>query len=147
MDSEDLERSWRCEAELPEDGEGMTRLKGISTHVAGEMLNVEKHVKEQSDVCREMFRAAGSMFEQHLRFIIMFAAAGGGGYGGGGHKFPKAIMEHQYLRAVSGDKSLFRQRHQKFTTPPRQITSELDEIVQRLVKEICLGKELEKVRI
>ena len=52
------------------------------------------------------------MFEQeHLRFFNLFAMTGGGGHGGGG-KFPKAIMEHkviQYLRAVNGDKSLFKQ--------------------------------------
>ena len=76
-------------------------------------MAAEKHIKELTDVVKEMFMASGSMFEQeHLRFINMFAATGGGGYGGGGgHKFPKAIMEHkviQYLRAVNGDKSLFR---------------------------------------
>ena len=92
--------------------------------------------------------ASGSMLEQeHLRFINMFAATGGGGRGGG-HTFEKTIMEHkviQYLRAVNGDKSLFRQWHQKFTTALGQVTGEHEEIVQRLVEEIDLGKELEKV--
>ncbi len=42
-------------------------------------MNVEKYVEELSGVCLEMFRAAGSMFEQErLRFINMFAATGGG---------------------------------------------------------------------
>ena len=100
---------------------GMTRLKEISENVETDQLIIEKYVKELMNVCKEMFMASGSMFEQeHLRFINMFAATGGGGYGGGGgHKFPKGIMEHgvvQYLRAASGDKSFFRQWHQKFTT-------------------------------
>ncbi len=49
----------------------------------------------------------------------MFAASGGSGPEGGGHRLPKGIMEHkvmQNLRAVSGDKLLFRQWHQKVTT-------------------------------
>ena len=80
---------------------GMSRLKEISEYVVGDQLNTEKYVKELTDVCREMFMASGSMFEQeHLRFINLFAATGGVGHGGGG-KFPKAIMDHkviQYLR-------------------------------------------------
>ena len=127
---------------------GMTRLKEISENVVGDQLNTEKYVKELTDVVREMFMASGSMFEQeHLRFINMFAAAGVGGKGGG-HRNEKTIMEHkviQYLRAVNGDKSLFRQWHQKFTTALGQVTGVHEEIVQRMVKEIDLGKELEKV--
>ncbi len=42
----------------------MTRLRVISENVAGDQLNVEKYIKELSDVRTEMFRAAGSMFEQ-----------------------------------------------------------------------------------
>ena len=49
------------------------------------------------------------------------------------------------LRAVSGDKSFFRQWHQKFTTALGQIEGAHEEIVHRLVKEIDLGKEMEKV--
>ena len=84
----------------------MTRLREISENVSADQLNIEKYVKELTDVVREMFMASGSMFEQeHLRFINLFAATGGGGYGGGGgHKFPKGIMDHkvvQYLRAVT----------------------------------------------
>ncbi len=40
------------------------------------------------------------------------AVHGCGRQGFGGHGFPKAIMEHnvtQYIRAVNGDKSFFRQ--------------------------------------
>ena len=57
-------------------------------------------------------------------------------------------MEHKvirYLRAVNGDKSLFRQWHQKFTTALGQVAGAHEEIVHRLVKEIDLGKEMEKV--
>ncbi len=122
---------------------GLTRLDEISKNVAGHQLNVEKYVKEVSDVCTEMFRAAGSMFEQeHLRFINMFAAIGGGGSGGGSHRFVKGIMEHkviQHLRAVSGDKSLFRQWHQKFTIALGQVAGAHEKIVHRLVKENGLG--------
>ena len=72
---------------------GMSRMKEISENIAGDRLNVERYAKELSDVFVEMFRAAGSMFEQeHLRFINMFAATGGGGHGGGSHRFPKAIV-------------------------------------------------------
>ena len=77
---------------------GMSRMKEISENVAGDQLNIEKYVKELSDVCMEMFRATGAMFEQeHLRFINMFAATGGGGQGRGGHTLPKAIMEHKVI--------------------------------------------------
>jgi hypothetical protein len=78
---------------------GMTRLKEISEDVAADRLNIEKYVKELSDVCMEMLVATGSMLEQeHLRFINMVAAAGGGGHGGGSHKFPKAVMEHKIIQ-------------------------------------------------
>ena len=57
-------------------------------------------------------------------------------------------MEHkavQYFRAVNGDKSLFRQWHQKITTALGQVSGGHEEIIQRMVKEIDLGKDLEKV--
>ncbi len=91
--------------------------------------------KELSNVCMEMFRAAGSMFEQeHLRFFNMVATTGGGGSGGGSHRFVKSIMEHkviQYLKAVNGDKSFFGQRHQKFTNVLGQVAGAHEEIVNR----------------
>ena len=62
---------------------GMSRLKEISENATGDQLNVEKYVKELSDVRTEMFRATGCMFEQeHLRFINMITAVGSGGTGG-----------------------------------------------------------------
>ncbi len=49
----------------------MTRLKEISENASGDQLNVEKYIKELSDVCTEMFRATGRMYEQeHLRLIV-----------------------------------------------------------------------------
>ncbi len=56
-------------------------------------------------------------------------------------------MEHkviQHLRAVNGEKPLFRQWHQKFTSALRQVTGMHEEIVQRMVKEIDLGKNWRK---
>ncbi len=57
-------------------------------------------------------------------------------------------MEHkviQHLRSVNGDKSFFKQWHQKFTTILGQLAGAHEHIVQRFVKEIDLGKEIEKV--
>ncbi len=103
-------------------------------------MNVEKYVKLLSDVCMEMFRATGSMFEQnYLRSINMFAATGGSGPGGVSHRFPKGIMEHkviQNLRAVSGDKSLLRQWLRKFIIALGQVGGSHEEIVRRLVTEM-----------
>ncbi len=59
-------------------------------------MNVEKYVKELSDVRMEMFRATGAMIEQeHLRFTNVFAATGGSGHRGGGHRFANGVMEHK----------------------------------------------------
>ncbi len=81
---------------------GMTKMKEISESAAEDQLNVEKYVKELSDVCVEMFRATGAMFEQErMRFINLFAATGGGGQGGGGQRFPKAIMEHRVIQYLA----------------------------------------------
>ena len=122
---------------------GMAKLKEISENLLGNQLNTERYVKELTDVVREMFLASGSMFQQeHLRFINMFAAAGSGGKGGG-YKYGKTIMEHkiiQYFRAVNGEKPLFRQWHQNFTSALGQVTGMHEEIVQPMVKGIDLGK-------
>ncbi len=68
----------------------------------------------------------------------MFAATGGSG--------PAGVRRASWnLRAVSGDKSLFRQWRQKFTTALGQIGDAHEEIVRRLVKEIDLGKDMGKV--
>ncbi len=105
-------------ANFQEMDRGMKRLKVIDTHVEADAINVEKYVKELSKVCWDMFRATGAMFEQeHLRFINIFAATGGGGSEGGATKFTRGLMEHKVitnLRCVNGDKSLFRQWHQRF---------------------------------
>ena len=49
------------------------------------------------------------------------------------------------LRAVNGDKSLFRHWHLKFTTAFGPIRSSCEEIAHKLVKEIDLGKQTEKI--
>ena len=72
--------------------------------------NIEKYVKELTPVYREMFKATGAMFEQeHLCFISMITASRSGGSNGGGYH--KTVMKKQ---GHHGDKSLFRQLHQKF---------------------------------
>ncbi len=57
-------------------------------------------------------------------------------------------MEHKVitnLRCVTGDKPLFRQLHQRFVASLGQYDQVHEEIVQHLVKETDLGKELDKV--
>ncbi len=97
----------------------------------------------------EMFRATGAMFEQkHLGFINKFEPLGGSGPGGVSHRFRNGIMEHKVIlnfRAVSGDKSLFRQWDPTFTTALGQVGVAHDDMVHRLLKEIELEKEMEKV--
>ncbi len=96
-----------CEAKLNFQRmvRGVSRLKEIFQNVAGDQLNVEKFVKDLSDVSVEMFRAPDSMFEQgHLRFINMFAATRGGGSGGGGHRFVKSIMKHKDIQHLSSER-------------------------------------------
>jgi hypothetical protein len=46
---------------------------------------------------------------------------------------------------VSGDKSLFRQWHQRFVTALSQVGDVHEEIVLNLAREIDLGKELDKI--
>ncbi len=127
--------------------QGMHRLKKTSENVEADQLNTEKYVKKLTDAVREMFMSTGSMFQQeNLRFLHILAATGRGGHGGGHGgegKYQKTTMEHkviQYLRAINGDKSLFRQWHHKFTTALGQVPGAHEEIIQRMVKEIGLGK-------
>ncbi len=57
-------------------------------------------------------------------------------------------MEHNVinnLRCVNGGKSSFGQRHQRFITALGLYDHVHEEIVQHLVKETDLGKELDKV--
>ncbi len=57
-------------------------------------------------------------------------------------------MEHKVimnLRTVNGDKSIFLQWHQQITTALGQVGGAHEEIVHRLIKEIGLGKDMEKV--
>ncbi len=62
----------------------MKRFKDNENNVETDSSNMEKYVKELSEVCWDMVRATGAMFEQeHLSFMNMFTAAGSGGNGGG----------------------------------------------------------------
>ncbi len=57
-------------------------------------------------------------------------------------------MEHKVItnfRCVDGDKSLFRQLHQRFINAVGQYDQIHEEVVQHLVKEIDFGKDLDKV--
>ncbi len=54
-------------------------------------------------------------------------------------------MEHRVmtnLKALSGDRGLFRQWHQKFTTALGQYNARYEEIVHYMAREIDLGKDL-----
>ncbi len=56
---------------------GMKWLKYIESNGETDAISMEKYVKELSNVCWDVFRATGTMFEQeHVRFINMFIAAG-----------------------------------------------------------------------
>ena len=125
---------------------GMKRLKDIEHNVETDSINMEKYVQEVSKVRWDMFRATGAMFEQeHRRYIIMFAATGNGG-NGGGHRTSKGITEHKVINnfgRVSGGKSLFRQWHQRCVNAVRQYDQVHEEIVQHLVTETDLGKDLD----
>ena len=57
-------------------------------------------------------------------------------------------MEHKLVmnfRMVNGDRSLFRQWHQRFDTPFGQVEGSHEEIIQHLVKETDWGTEFDKV--
>ena len=50
--------------------QGMHRLKEISENVEADQLNMEKYVKELTDVVREMFMSTGSMFQQESLRVL-----------------------------------------------------------------------------
>ncbi len=55
---------------------GTDRLSQIEENVENDQLDIDKYVKELTSVCREMFKATGTMFEQdHLRFISTTTAS------------------------------------------------------------------------
>ncbi len=49
------------------------------------------------------------------------------------------------LRMVNGDKTLFRHWHQRFIIALGQVGGVHEEIIQQLVRETDLGRELDKV--
>ncbi len=107
---------------------------------------VEKYVKEMA--VADLTKATGRMLGQEPMRIINMVTSIHLGEVGGGNLFTKGIMEHkviQNLRAVSGDKGLFRQWHQKFTTALGQVKTEYEEMVHRFAREIDLGREMENI--
>jgi hypothetical protein len=130
---------------------GVERLKAVEENVEGNVGNLELCIKDVGAVCKQLFHFMGKNLEQEpLRFArVATAVAGGTGAVGGQGRFVKGIMEHkvtQSLEAVNGDKALFRQWHQKFTTALGQ-ASPVHERVHRMVKEIELGKDMETIVI
>ncbi len=117
----------------------------VGDNVEQDSVNVEKYVKELASLLVDTIQAAGKKFEEeHLRMINMVTSIHPGG-GGGGTRFNKGIMEHgviQNLRAVSVDKGLFLQWHQKFTTALGQAKTAYEEIVHKLAREIDFGGEM-----
>ncbi len=80
--------------------------------------------------------------------MVSAAHVGGSNRTGGGVRLSRGIMEHkvvQNLRAVNGDKGLFRQWHQKFTTALGQVREECDGIIRKLARDINLGKDTETI--
>ncbi len=66
------------------------RLKQIEESVEHDAVKTDKYVKEFAMLCRNMFRAAGALFEQeHLIFVIMVSAVGSSGAVGGSLKCNK----------------------------------------------------------
>jgi hypothetical protein len=134
----------QCYAELIKV---ISRVEEIAVHVETDSVNVEKYVKEVALMAGKLGRVVGRMFEEeHLRFISMYTAAGSS-TGAVGRQV-RSIMENRVimnLKAVTGDKSWFRQWHQKFVAAIGQVRREYEEIVLRLVKEIDLGNELDRI--
>ncbi len=99
-----------------------------------------KYVKEVAFATGSLGRATGRMFEhEHVRFNAMYTAARGPGGRNQGARVNKGIMEHRVthnLKAVDGDKSIFRQRHQWLLAKYR----EYKEIVYKLAGGIVLGR-------
>ena len=129
----------------------MKRLAEIRDNVGMDSINVEKYVKELTNTMFDMTEATGRMFEQeHRRMINMVTAINPRGLGGRGcTRFTaRGIMEHKVimnLRMVSGDKSLFCQWNQRFIAALGQVEGAHEEIIQQLVRETDLGRELDKV--
>jgi hypothetical protein len=61
---------------------------------------------------------------------------------------PGSTKEHKAirnLRAAIGDKGLFRQWHQKFTTALGQVKTECDKIVHKFARDIAFGRKVETI--
>ena len=142
----DVGESQECYESL---GFALKRLSEIRDNVETDSLNIESYVKELAAMVIKITKSMGRMFEHEpLRFMSMYTASGGGKSGGGHEKYNKGIMEHrviQNLKNVNGDKSLFRQWHQKFTTAIGQFKPVYEEMVHKMARELDLGKEVDGV--
>ena len=122
-DSQDFGDVGQARQNFQRMSSGMNRLKEIMDQAADDdLVNLEMWVKELAKTVHSMFLSTGSMFVQEtLRTEAAISRIRTRGYGGGGERpwIPKGIMEHRVmtnLKAVNGDKGLYRQWHQKFTT-------------------------------
>ena len=128
---------------------GVEKLAHIEAEVETDVGNLEAYIKESATTCRKLFYIIGETMEQEpLRFMSMFAASGTGGTAYAQRRFTTSVMEYkviQNLCAVNGDKSMFRQWHQQLTTALGQVVESHEEIIHRLVKEVDLGRDVEKI--
>ena len=85
---------------------------------------------------REAFTAVGMCLEK---------MSAGDGYVGGGRKSVMDYKVVQHLKVMAGDKSSFRQWHVKLVSAMSQVKNEYSIMLEDLVKNIDLGKPLDKV--
>ena len=97
--------------------EGMARLEKVADSVESDGINVERYVREIALTLRDVIAATGRMFEREpWRVTALISASGHGGAGPRSERQVRSVMGHrviQSLKAVNGDKTLFRQWHQK----------------------------------
>ena len=123
---------------------GLARINEIQGAVAGYAMNVDKYVMELSKTTRGILMAVGSMFQQESMRTTAPIREGAGAHKKESCK-ERGVMEYKVimnLTPVNGDKSWFRQWHLKFVTAIGQVRSECEELVQKLIKEIDLGRDL-----
>jgi hypothetical protein len=96
----------------------------IEENAVHDSINEKKYIGETTKVVQEMFTVVCRMFEQgRLRWIAMIIAAEHGSYSGAG-EYANGITEHkmiQHLKAVTGDRTIFRQVSQHFATGLGQV--------------------------
>ena len=125
---------------------GMNTLESIKDSVASDSVNTERYVEELTKSIMEMMHVLGKMMEQEqMSTVHMITTMSRSGES---QIARRGIMEYRVinnLRAVNGDKRMFRQWHQKFTTAIGQASPRYEEMVHYMVREIDLGKDLRSV--